>query len=95
MILILREIKAAIIFQIWRNSISRRRARFAVRVIAESGLLYTLTSIATCCGVFFGSSHWLVLVIGIVCHKQVKCGWVPHLTHAPRIFTQQESLTIL
>ncbi|KAF8338659.1 hypothetical protein F5887DRAFT_1077593 [Amanita rubescens] len=59
---------SAIIFQIWRNSISRRRTRFAVRVIAESGLLYTLTSIATCCGVFFGSSHWLVLVIGINFH---------------------------
>ncbi len=52
MILIQCEIKAAITFRIWRNSLSRRFARFSIRVIAESGLLYTLTSIAAFCMVF-------------------------------------------
>ena len=71
MILILREIKAAIILQIWRNSLSRRHTRFVVRVIADSGLLYTLTSIATCNAVYL-SPHWLMLATIIVCHK---CHW--------------------
>ncbi|KAF8716627.1 hypothetical protein AX14_012251, partial [Amanita brunnescens Koide BX004] len=43
---------SAIIFRIWRNSLSRRFARSVIRVIAESGLLYTITSIATLAVVF-------------------------------------------
>ncbi|KAF8333004.1 hypothetical protein F5887DRAFT_1080459 [Amanita rubescens] len=43
---------SAIILRIWRNSLSRRLARFAIRVIAESGLLYTLTSIVAFSMVF-------------------------------------------
>jgi len=44
---------SAITFLIWRNSLPGRKfARFAIRVIAESGLLYTLTSIASFCMVF-------------------------------------------
>ncbi|KAF8327828.1 hypothetical protein F5887DRAFT_1288454 [Amanita rubescens] len=38
---------AAIIWKISRNSISLRRFRYAIRVIVESGLLYTLASVAT------------------------------------------------
>ncbi|KAF8341141.1 hypothetical protein F5887DRAFT_976910 [Amanita rubescens] len=56
---------SAIIWQIWRNSFSRRLTRFVVRVVAESGLLYTLVSIATCCGVFLGPNRWLVVMIQI------------------------------
>jgi len=37
----------AIIRKIWRNSLSLRRFHFVIRVIVESGLLYTLTSIPT------------------------------------------------
>ncbi|KAF8330670.1 hypothetical protein F5887DRAFT_78613 [Amanita rubescens] len=44
---------SAITFYIWRHCrLSRRLARFAIRVIAESGLLYTLTSIAAFCSLF-------------------------------------------
>jgi hypothetical protein len=46
---------AAIIVQICRkSSMARLRfgAIFAIRVIAESGLLYTLTSIAALCVIF-------------------------------------------
>ncbi|KAF8342398.1 hypothetical protein F5887DRAFT_1283775 [Amanita rubescens] len=48
---------SAIIFRIRRNSLSRRFSRFVIRVIAESGLLYTLTSIATFCTVFPAGGH--------------------------------------
>ncbi|KAF8342389.1 hypothetical protein F5887DRAFT_356498 [Amanita rubescens] len=56
---------SAIILQIWRYSVSRRLTRFAIRVIAESGLLYTLINIATCCAVFLSPDHWFVIAIGI------------------------------
>jgi len=67
MILTLGEIKAAIIFQIWRNSVSRRFTSFSIRVIAESGLLYTLTSIAVVC-VSLKSSNGYTITTAIVCH---------------------------
>ena len=69
MILIQSEIIAAIAFRIWRNSLSRRFSRFAIRVIAESGLLYTLTSIANFCAVFPGSSLGFAIATAIVCHQ--------------------------
>jgi hypothetical protein len=70
-ILIQSEMKAAIIFQIWRNSLSRRFARFAIRVIAESGLLYTLASIPAFFIVILGSPDGLGYTIAsaIVCHQ--------------------------
>ncbi|KAF8342373.1 hypothetical protein F5887DRAFT_1076172 [Amanita rubescens] len=43
---------SAITLRIWRNSLSRRFAHFAIRVIAESGLLYTITSIVNVCTLF-------------------------------------------
>ncbi|KAF8347388.1 hypothetical protein F5887DRAFT_1281090 [Amanita rubescens] len=49
------KIEAAIILKIWRNSLSRRFSLFAIRVIAESGLLYTLTSIAVLFAMLFGT----------------------------------------
>ncbi|KAF8330642.1 hypothetical protein F5887DRAFT_999715 [Amanita rubescens] len=58
---------SAIIWQIWRNSLSRRLCRFAIpiRVIAESGLLYTLTSIATFCAVLLSPHEWFMVVTAI------------------------------
>lgn len=47
MILIQSESEAAIIHRIWRDSSSRRFAHSVIHVIAELGLLYTLTSFAT------------------------------------------------
>ncbi len=69
MILIQSQIKAAIIFRIWRNSLSRRFARFAIRVIAESGLLYTLTSIAAFCTFLINAPNGCAIATAIVCHQ--------------------------
>ena len=63
------KLKAAITFRIWRNSLSRRFARFAIRVIAESGLLYTLSSIASLYMAISNSTHGLSTVTAIVCHE--------------------------
>ena len=74
MILIQSEIKAAIIFRIWKNSLTRR-TRFAIRVIAESGVLYTLTSIAAFATNMFPntngstSDNAYAMVSAIVCHQ--------------------------
>ncbi len=68
MILIHSEIKAAIIFLIWRSSLSRR-FRLAIRIIAESGLLYTLTSIVAVCVVSRASSIGYPIASAIVCHQ--------------------------
>jgi hypothetical protein len=70
MILIQSElIKAAIILHIWRNCrLSRRLARFTIRVIAESGLLYTLTSVAAF-GAVFISTEAFTIGSAIVCHQ--------------------------
>ena len=67
MILTLSEIKAAIILRIWRNSLSQRFARFSIRVIAESGLLYTLTSIPVLCTSFV-SPNGFPIATAIVCY---------------------------
>ncbi|KAF8330665.1 hypothetical protein F5887DRAFT_78468 [Amanita rubescens] len=40
---------SAIVVKIWRNTVSRHLCRFTIRVVAESGLLYTITSIVTFC----------------------------------------------
>ncbi len=51
---------AAIIVQICRkSSMARLRfgAIFAIRIIAESGLLYTLTSMAALCAIFIKYAH--------------------------------------
>ena len=69
MTLIQSEIKAAITFRIWRNSLSRRFARFAIRVIAESGLLYTLTSIVAFCTMISDSLSGYAIASAIVCHQ--------------------------
>ena len=84
-ILILRKLEASIILQIWRNSFSPRLCRFAIpiRVIAESGLLYTLTSIATFCAVLLSPHEWFMVVTAIVCHEFRQ---ELYLTHAPRTF---------
>ncbi len=47
MILILIKNEAAIILKIWREAFSHRLARFAIRVIVDSGLLNSVTSIVT------------------------------------------------
>ncbi len=62
---------AAITFHIWRNcTLSRRLARFTIRVIAESGLLYTLTSIAAFVTMLLPSSlNGFVIASAIVCHQ--------------------------
>ncbi|KAF8330641.1 hypothetical protein F5887DRAFT_1081488 [Amanita rubescens] len=56
---------SAIILKIWRNSFSRRLSHFAIRVIAESGLLYTLTSIAVFCASLRGA-HITFLVTNAI-----------------------------
>ena len=59
---------AAIIAQICRkSSMARLRfgAFFAIRVIAESGLLYTLTSIAALCAIFSKYAYGYRYVMGI------------------------------
>jgi hypothetical protein len=70
MILILKETEAAIILQILRNSFSRR-FHFAIRVIAESGLLYTLTSISTLSAVLLCPDNWFAITSAIVCRKEL------------------------
>ncbi len=67
-ILILGKIEAAIILQIRKNSLSRSFARFAIRIIAESGLLYTLTSIAAFFTLLFSPTDILLLASAIVCY---------------------------
>ncbi|PFH50980.1 hypothetical protein AMATHDRAFT_40507 [Amanita thiersii Skay4041] len=56
---------SAIIFKIWyvsrQSNTESQRLRFTIRVVAESGLLYTLTSIMLLCGTFFASEALLVL----------------------------------
>jgi hypothetical protein len=64
------DIEAAIILQIWRITClpqARRRLRFTIRVIAESGLLYTLTSIATFCAELLPNQAPFVITSAIVC----------------------------
>ncbi|KAF8347934.1 hypothetical protein F5887DRAFT_671807 [Amanita rubescens] len=55
----------AIILKIWRNTLSPCLARFVIRVIVESGLLYTLTNIATFCAMIFSpdSVLWITHAI--------------------------------
>ncbi len=72
MILIQSQTKAAITFRIWRNSLSRRFARFAICVVAESGLLYTLTSIAAFCMLFPNSQSGYAIATAIVCHQSIE-----------------------
>ncbi|KAF8341129.1 hypothetical protein F5887DRAFT_1076558 [Amanita rubescens] len=55
---------SAITFRIWRHSLSRRFTHFAIRVIAESGLLYTLTSIAVL-GTVSNLSNWFSITSAI------------------------------
>ncbi|KAF8330666.1 hypothetical protein F5887DRAFT_999837 [Amanita rubescens] len=43
---------SAIVVKIWRNTVSRHLCRFTIRVVAESGLLYTITTIVTFCMIF-------------------------------------------
>ena len=67
-ILILGKIEAAIILKIRKNSLSRSFSRFAIRLIAESGLLYTLTSIAAFFTLLLSPTDMLILTSAIVCY---------------------------
>ena len=67
MILILNKIEAAIILRICRNAISRPLACFAIRVITESGLLYTLMTMATFCAMIVSPDSGLWITHAIVC----------------------------
>ena len=84
MMLTLSKIEAAIILKIWRNSFSRRLSWFVIRVVAESGLLYTLTTIATFCTLFLNHSTAFAVTSAIVCHNEIAPGIISH--HAPRVF---------
>ncbi len=66
--LILCIIEAAIICKIW-ESLSRPLSRLTIRVIAESGLLYTLTSIAVLCVVFINVPGAFPIANAIVCYQ--------------------------
>ena len=63
------EIQVAITFRIWRSSLSRRFAHFIIRVITESGLLYTLTTIPALCLAFPYPSNGFGIATAIVCHQ--------------------------
>ena len=70
--MILMQSEAAIIFRIWRNTLSRSFCRFAIRVVAESGLLYTLTKIVTFSTTVGESpefSNAYTIASNIVCHQ--------------------------
>ncbi|KAF8342392.1 hypothetical protein F5887DRAFT_1076188 [Amanita rubescens] len=56
---------SAIILKIWRNSFSRRLSQFAIRIITESGLLYTFTTIATFCVLFLNHDTAFVVTSAI------------------------------
>ncbi len=71
MILILSNIEAAIIVKIWRNTLSRHLCRFAIRVVAESGLLYTVTSIVTFCMLFLNVPGGFMIATTIVRCKRL------------------------
>ena len=99
MILIQNEIKGAIIFRIWRTtSLSRRRprfARFSIRVIAESGLLYTITSIVVLCTMILNCNDGYAIASPIVCHQWIEsCQDCISPTHC-RIIALQGLLFIL
>ncbi|KAF8330649.1 hypothetical protein F5887DRAFT_78146 [Amanita rubescens] len=56
---------SAIILQIRKNCLSRSFSRFAIRLITESGLLYTLTSIAAFFTLLFSPTDILLLTSAI------------------------------
>jgi hypothetical protein len=60
--------EAAIMLKIWRNHLSPRLCHFAIRVIAESGLLYTLTSIAALFALLLGTNMAFSVTNSIVCY---------------------------
>ncbi len=74
MILIRSKIEAAIILKIRRNFFLSRRLYFAIRVIAESGLLYTITSIAVFFALLLGTNGTNTAIYSItraiVCYYQ-------------------------
>lgn len=73
LILILDETAVAIIWRMPKASRLSNRARFAIGVIAESGLLYTLTSIITFCSLFSqNKTIWFSTVNEVVSYKCVK-----------------------
>ena len=65
-ILILSKFEAAIIVKIWRNTLSRHLCRFTIRVVAESGLLYAISSIVTFCMVFLPTPGSIMIASAIV-----------------------------
>jgi hypothetical protein len=67
-ILIPSKIEAAIILKIWKKSFPRSLSRLSIRVIAESGLLYTLTSIAAFCALLLSPDSGFLIANAIVCY---------------------------
>lgn len=65
-ILTLGKIEAAIILRIWKNCFTRSLSCFSIRVVAESGLLYTLTSIAAFFTLLLSPTDILLLTSAIV-----------------------------
>ena len=88
--------KVAISFHIWRKCrLSRRLARFSIRVIVESGSLYTISTIVTFGTVFLTDSlNGYAIATAIVCHQWIKCRQ-DYLTHTRRVIALQELLLIL
>jgi len=76
MILTQSEIKVAITFRIWRNSLSRHLACFAICVIAELGLLYTLTSITLLSMLLPQGSHYGYVINELNVTRTVSHPWM-------------------
>lgn len=95
-------ISAAIIIQIFRKKIPHRRnptLSFTIRVIAESGLLYTITGIAVLVATFVslspnGSQLPLIIFGAIVCHTSIGNAYHRDLFIASSIILSPESRMI-
>ncbi len=67
-ILIPSKLEAAIILKIWKKSFPRSLSRYSIRIIAESGLLYTLASIAAFCALLLSPDAAFLIANAIVCY---------------------------
>lgn len=63
------ETEAAIILQIRRKAKLSNRSRLIIHVIAESGLLYTITSFSTLWTLFIIESTWYTIWSAIVRYR--------------------------
>ena len=73
-ILISSKIEVAIILKIWRKSFPQSLTRFSIRIIAESGLLYTLTSITAFCTLLSSPDTAFLIASAIVCCQSLSVG---------------------